>query len=284
MTSTNAEVPFSVLVYDDGAGNNIVLENIGSYGLSLCVSAGAVSAPMNTVTEIVTPVTDLSEATNLVDGVIGNDNETDSELRIRAERDIRVVGAASIDAIRGRLLQEVDGVTVVFVEENASAIVVNGLAPHSIHCVIAGGDDDAIAQKIWDTKAGGIYSNGSESGVAVDSEGNDHVIFFDRPVPIYAHAEVTIDEYNPEEDFPSDGKMHIKQDIADLGATFGIGKDIIMQKLFTPVYSVPGISQVLIRIAVTPNPGDTPTYGTVNIELATNEVSEWDISRVTILP
>src|SRR5690606_11795142 len=76
---------------------------------------------------------------------------------------------------------------------------VGGLAPHSVHVVVWDGlledaDDDLIAQAIHNEIAGGIAASvGSESGTAIDSEGNEKVILFDRAtvVPLYCAATVT---------------------------------------------------------------------------------------------
>lgn len=81
-------------------------------------NTGSVLAVAGSLTNIETPIAGWDSVDNLTDGVIGNDTETDTELRIRRELSLRILGAATIPAITARLLQEVSGVTGVKVVEN----------------------------------------------------------------------------------------------------------------------------------------------------------------------
>ena len=85
-------------------------------------NTGPIPAPANSVTEILTPIGGWQTANNPKAGNTGRDIETDSELRLRRQQSIRILGAATLEAIRARLLQEVAGVTSVFVFENVEMI------------------------------------------------------------------------------------------------------------------------------------------------------------------
>jgi len=81
---------------------------------------GPIPAPAGTLTEILTPVPGWIRLTNFQAGVTGRFQETDEELRLRRANSLRVIGAATVEAIRSRLLQEVPGVTSVLVFENVT--------------------------------------------------------------------------------------------------------------------------------------------------------------------
>jgi uncharacterized phage protein gp47/JayE len=68
----------------------------------------------------VTPVAGWQSLTNFEAGLTGRNIETDAELRARRALSIRVTGAATVEAIRSRILQEVPGVTSVLVFENVT--------------------------------------------------------------------------------------------------------------------------------------------------------------------
>lgn len=113
--SNEIETPFSLSV---SAGLNT--SSLSSPGLFLSQEFGPVPVPANSVTEIVTPVSGWAAVYNPNAGQMGSFVETDAELRLRRLRALRALGAATVESIRSRLLQEVPGVTNVFIFENVS--------------------------------------------------------------------------------------------------------------------------------------------------------------------
>lgn len=130
--------------------------------------AGATQAPASTLTVIETPVSGWASASNSSgDATVGRATETDTELRIRREASLQILGGATIDAIRARLINEVSGVSDALVFENDDNDVdAQGRPGHSIHCVVVGGSDSDVAEKIWDVKGGGIFTFGIGLGPA----------------------------------------------------------------------------------------------------------------------
>jgi hypothetical protein len=63
-----------------------------------------------------------------------------------------------------------------------------------------------------------------------------------------------------------------------------MGKDMLIQKWYSPVYSVPGLSDVTISHAITPAPGDTPSWETTNIEILATEDVDLSLARITVNP
>jgi uncharacterized phage protein gp47/JayE len=141
-----------------GGGGTVDVECIAQ-------NSGAVQANAGTLNIIVTPVTGWDSVVNSSDAEQGEPIEIDAALRLRRRQSLQVVGAAAVDAIRSRLINDVDGVVDAFVFENESNLPdADGRPPKSIHCVVAGGTAIDIANKIWQVKAGGIET----AGVAVD--------------------------------------------------------------------------------------------------------------------
>lgn len=327
---------------------------------------GSISAPAGTLTKIETPVSGLDNINNLLDGVEGRNPETDPELRARRRVSLKIAGAATVEAIKARILQEVLGVTNVSVYENRTdfydgtiivtiddvqnstdySVYVNGTEfkitsdsdataleiadalvtainlgskpvtaidntdgtfdvntnssgvvygfsvdakmsingtrpPHSFEAVVIGGTDQDIGDKIWIVKPAGIQTHGNTSVDIEDSEGDNQVMKFSRPVNKYVWIKVEI-TLNPEETFPADGLGQVANNILELGDMWEIGDDLILQKFYAPVYEVEGISSVILTQDLTDSPGDTPSYGSINIPVGQVEIAVFALTRIDV--
>lgn len=101
-------------------GSNLQITSVSSPVPFLAQTFGPIPVPANTLTQILTPVAGWTSLTNYEAGVTGRNIETDAELRLRRLNSLRISGAATVEAIRARLLQEVAGVTSVTIFENVT--------------------------------------------------------------------------------------------------------------------------------------------------------------------
>jgi len=163
------------------------------------------------------------------------------------------------------MLEEINEVTVI---ENDTDLVVDGIDPHSIECIVSGanGRDSEIAQEIFNSKGAGIGTNGNNTIVVPDSQGFNHTIMFSRAVsvPIYISVTITL---NPEETFPTGGIQAITDALVAFGTTYKIGEDVIIQKLYKPIYSVSGIANASVLIGKT-----YPASSSANLTLQAREL------------
>jgi len=224
---------------------------------------------------IETPVSGWNDARNLEDGTPGRDLETDEEFRIRREALLSSTGNATLDALIDNIA-EVDDVTQSIAFENTTdATDIYGLPPHSFQCVVQGGDDQDIWDTIWETKAAGIESYGSESGIAIDSIGNPHTVKFDRPSEQTIHVIV---ELTKNDDYPTNGDDQVKAAIVAFGNALLIGDDVITSQLYDPVFSVSGVVDVTkIWIGLV----DPPT-GAANISIDRDELADFDTANIDV--
>jgi uncharacterized phage protein gp47/JayE len=221
------------------------------------VENGVVDAPLYTLTEIDTPVSGLDRVWNTEETVLGRDIETDSELRIRRASSIQVAGNATVEAIRSKILN-IPGVSAAFVFENDTlAVDIDGRPAKSFEVVVQGGDNQLIADTIWESKPAGIKTYGSSFETVVDTQGISHDMYFSRPteVPIYVSIDLTVDGA-----FPEDGPGLAQQAILDYGLSLNIGDDVVVYpRLVASLDSIPGIIDMIIRIddsAVSTTPED----------------------------
>jgi uncharacterized phage protein gp47/JayE len=202
-------------------------------------TAGPVVANANTLTNIDTPVSGWNSITNPADATIGSPAETDGELRERREEEIRAAGGGAVEALLADILS-LKGVTSCAVFENTTAATdADGLPPHSFEVVVQGGADQDIADQIWLSKPTGIGPFGSSSAVVKDSQGNDHTMYFSRPVavPIYIDITVFINE-DPDLGpvYPVDGDTQVKSAISAWGqANLTVGADYYYRRLYAVV-------------------------------------------------
>lgn len=166
----------------------------GDYLVAMrCTTTGPIPANANTLTTIATPVIGWQGINNNFDAVLGNDEDSDPQLRNRREEELRATGSATVDAIRADVL-------AIILDDNSKPILdctvfenyfdtfsfIYSLPPHSLEVLVYDGvsaatSNDLIAQTIWDTRPGGIQMLGFTSGIAKDSLGADRVVKFSRP-------------------------------------------------------------------------------------------------------
>jgi len=176
---------------------------------------GPIAASANTLTDIITKVTGWTSCANAKDAVLGDDTEIDYNLRLRRLQSLQVGGKSTVGGMYANLLQNIDGVEQVSVIENdTDSIDSDGRPPHSIECVVKGGDDTEIAELIWSLKPAGIQTCGTSDDVVTetvtDDEGYGHDVTFSRPsdINIWVHIEINVDgsEFN----VGSDQKVKVK--------------------------------------------------------------------------
>lgn len=110
----------SLVPYSINVGLNLQVTQTTSPVPFLAQNYGPIAAPDGSLTEILTPIAGWQSLTNLDAGITGREQETDAELRLRREQSLNSLGAATVEAIRSRLLQEVPNVISVTIFENVT--------------------------------------------------------------------------------------------------------------------------------------------------------------------
>ncbi len=239
--------------------------------------AGPVVANAGTITVIETPVAGWNSVTNAEDAIEGQDEDTDSALRIRREEELQAAGTSPVDALRADLLR-VEDVTSVTVFENTNDVEnEDGMPGHSFEAVVVGGADQDIGDRIWAAKAAGIESHGTTTVTVEDAEGGDHEVQFTRPtvMDVYLEVDVSIDD----DLYPVDGDDQIAQALADFGdEQLAVGEDVIVSRLVAAVFQVEGVVDVVaIRLGFSASP-----VGTANLTIESRELADLDTGRVEV--
>lgn len=223
------------------------------------VETGPFLLPSKSISSIQTPLTGIRSIQNYKAGITGNNIETDAELFARwQESFIRSGGVLA--AIVAAVQSDVDDVTSADGLENVTDFTdSNGLTPHSILIIVQGGDDQEIAQKIWDVKGGGIKTVGIDAGdpsgaivkTVIDFKGREQECAFYRPIIKYIHLRIRL-TLNPDETFVQGTENAIKADCVDHAIQIqGIGDDVISQKYTEKVFNYTGIRLADIKVDLT---------------------------------
>ncbi|WMU95509.1 hypothetical protein [Escherichia phage pEC-M719-6WT.1] len=249
---------------------------------------GALPTLAGTLIEIETTVDGLDGVFNRYDLVTGRDEESDTELRQRYLESLAVTGVGTLDAIVAAV-KRVQGVSDASgVENDTETTSSGGLPPKSFKIVVVGGQNDNVAQAIWDAKPAGIRAYGSIFGTAYDLGDLPHNVYFSRPMPKYVFVKVKYSMYDEESLNIPEQDIHdrVVQGINAYGRTLKVGNDVIPNRIYGYVYDViQGIEINEIKVALANNQSVPPAddqYTTARITVDGDQYTVWESSQYTI--
>jgi uncharacterized phage protein gp47/JayE len=145
-----------------------------------CTVQGAILSPAGAM-QIVTPTAGWQTATATAPATPGAPVENDATLRQRQSVSTSLPAQSVIDAIYAAL-DNLTGVQLLKIYQNdTNTTDGNGVPPHSIACVVSGGDAVTIAQTIALKKGPGCGTYGTTSELVVDPKGIPVLINFFIP-------------------------------------------------------------------------------------------------------
>ena len=280
ITALDGESAFAITV-----DSKLTITKRGSPVVFIASVEGAKVCPIGALINIDTPIFGWDAVYNLKAGAVGRDVESDTDLRSRHASGVRATGSATVEAIKSRMLADVDSVTSIQIYENRTNVTTsNMIPPHAFEAVIVGGSDTEVADQLWLTKPAGIETYGNVTVNVKDTAGDTQVIKFSRPVPQYVWVNVNVDSLNFEETLSSTAEVTIKNAIiAYAAANIGNGDDVVLQRFKGPIYSaVSGIEDMTITADATDLIGDIPSLTTNNISIGKTQNPSFDVSRITV--
>ena len=249
---------------------------------------GAASVPAYTLDTISTPSTNWLGVTQAITGTSGTDTETDTALRLRIKRTMRT-GAGTADAIYNALMR-VPGVSYASVTSNPYLNTdTEGRPGHSTECVVMGGEKQAVATAIWKSAPAATLMHGSFTGEDIPSvigaDGQPHPVNFSVPVGKFAHVRVTIVQRNSEDPSPDDLVRSIQDSIVSWASSnMGLGDNMILQKFYGPVFSIPSIAEITLEHDLTDTEGGAVTWSTdPSIPVAVKEYATFSADRIVVV-
>lgn len=176
-----------------------------------------------------------------------------------------------------------NGVTVTGSGTLPTAVTTGGQPEKSIQAIVEGGSNIAIASAIWFSKPAGIATFGNTSQTITDSQGHTQTILFSRPDPIYIWVAATLTLYAPET-FPANGAQLVANALLAYGNSLIVGETVLIQRVQSVIFTcgVPGIASVVLTLAGTISLTQTPSFASSSITIANNQISNFDLSRITV--
>lgn len=240
----------------------------------VCLVTGPILLGIGALTRIAQAVPGWDAVTNLGSATVGTNVETRASFERRRQESVAKNGRGSAPAIRSAVWG-VDGVLDVFAYDNYTNSVLNygptnyPIAPHSIYVGVVGGEDDEVAQAIWQAKDAGCDMNGNTTIVVRDTEGYSYPyptypIKFNRPAALPTKFAIQIANSSA---LPADIVALTKAAvIATFNGTNGsqrarMGGQIFASNFYAPVAAVgTTVSIIQIKIGTV-----TATLDTVNV-------------------
>lgn len=259
--------------------NNFILKTVGTPMFFISNAYGNINPAIGSVKNINTSIQGWESVSN-VKNIIGRNAETDTELRQRWSSSVYSKASVMLEAIQANVYSNVTGVTACLVyENNTDTKDKKNRPPHSIECIVEGGNEEDIAQQIYNYKAPGINTFGEITKTVLDNQGVGHIINFNRPRIIKIWLKIAINK-NKEQRWGENTPIEIKNIIMKEANKINIGEDVILQKFIGAIYSnINAIAYIDIKATT----GDSPQeYTNSNIIISAHEKSEFDTSRIEV--
>jgi len=189
-------------------------------------------------------------------------------------------GTATLEGIKNKILAVTDVIQAILIENVGDEPDEDDRPAKSFQAYVLGGSSANIAKAIWDSKPAGIEAYGDISQDVVDSQGLTQTIKFSRPNSLNIYMVVNVvanSDENEGEIYPENGDQQIKDAIIDFVQGFKIGQDVIVNRLYTPVNTVPGVIGLEILIGTSASPTESD-----NIPVSVTEIAVFDSSRITV--
>jgi len=216
-------IPAGTLALDT-SGNRYASTGVATIGITGQVDVefqnvltGEIPCAAGTLNIVYQAINGWDAITNTNAGTLGQAEENRTDFEFRRRNSVALNGRGSTQSIYANVFN-VDNVLDCYVIDNPLSTVVDTgstdypVAPNSVYVAVVGGDNDAIAQAIWDKKDLGCNMNGNTTVNVVDDSGYNfpfptYEVKFERPDPLPILFQINIVD-NPS--LPSDIVAQIK--------------------------------------------------------------------------
>ncbi len=212
--------------------------------------------------------------------VVGNDVETDGELRVRATTEAYRRSQGPLAAIEAAV-SEVEGVTYVAAWDNPSPSTdSDGIVAYATNVVVQGGADTEIITAILNARAAGSQMQGAVTETRNLGGSKNVTIGFDRVTNVDLHIRCTLTTSTSEDETPAGIDATVAALLLEQAAVlFGIGDDVLPWRLEAVIHvaAYPGIDNVVVEVS-----DDGSSWSTNKYEISIRELAAFDAARITV--
>lgn len=220
------------------------------------------SGNVNSITNIVNPVANISSISYIGLEEAGEDVESDVDLRKRFSTAVNGAGSCNMDAIIG-YVSRIQGVESVSIVDNHT----------SFETYVYGGDglEQEIAEAILLKKPIGIKaistadSDHKVTKIIKDVGGTEHTISFSKVKEVTIDINVSIKTNN---NYTTDGAAAIKNNLVKYVNSLGVGSSVVTSAMYGKIFEIDGVSEV-VNITQAKSGG---THSTATIDCLQSEI------------
>lgn len=203
--------------------------------IATCSVPGGITVAIGDLSQIDTPTYGWLNVTNNEIAVVGSPQESDADLRRRQAISVSLPSQTLLDGTLAAIdaIEDVKRVAVYENDTNSSAVTPqnpHGLPPHSVTCVVEGGDDYDIAESILYHKGIGCYTNGDTEIEVAGSNGYINYVRFYRPDYVDVHVDIKLKKYPG---FVNNVLKKVQKAIDEYLKLLTIGSDVSISMLIT---------------------------------------------------
>jgi len=243
---------------------------------------GAIEADAGTITQPATVVLGVTGVTNTSAAVVGIEEETDEELRVRRNQSLSTPQSSGVGRMMTALGNLANVTDLMVYENDTDSTDSDSIPSHSLWAIIEGGAVNDIAEVMAKNKTSGTGLKGTVSGEyseqIIRPDGSTYTLVytmvFDRPT--YVDLQVRLDADRKDSEVAVDTEL-IAEKIAD--RSFTIGENLATNDLYEDVFKA-GSSFVPKNLEVSSDGGGTWVEGFVESEI--EEKFRIDADDVTV--
>lgn len=244
--------------------------------------AGAIFEASGAISEIVTPTAGWSSVTNAADLSGGRDAESDSALRLRRQRSLGIIGAATDQAIAARVEALSSVAEARVISNRTSSVDVDGRPPKSFELLVwpasgspplSSDEESAIAALVWELQPAGIESFGALAFEVEDVQGFEQVVRWSyvEPVEIYAEIDVVSGPGYL-------GDVALAEALVErANAALSIGADVWPVDLLAEIASLAGVLGATLAVGTAPGPTER-----LRLSIPANRIARFATVRVVV--
>lgn len=245
-------------------------------------TAGAITANPTTLTVIETPVTGWNTVTNAAGLTGGEGIEDDDTYRRRQLTELAAGGGGSVPGIRADILALDDEIACV-VLGNDSDVTVDGMPPHSVEAVVNNGDPQEIAETLFASKSGGIYTHGNQSPITVtDAQGITHQVRFSRPAEVLVYVAIGVTTIGDYLGFEAEIKTAIITALTTRSSDgyLDIGTDVYAARIVVAALGVSGVLNARVGLSLASI--SDPTAGSQAITITDRQIAVVTTGQISV--
>ena len=264
--------------------NDFTIGSDGTANVIVAATETGAKGNVDSISKIVNPVTGILGISYIGLEEMGEDQESDVDLRKRFSVAVSGAGSCTVDSIRGSVYRISSVESVNIVENNTSSTDSSGRPAHSFELYVYGGDgqEQEIAETIFQKKPIGIKAvttadtQHAVNKTVTDEGGFTHSISFSKVTEVTIDIQVTI---KTDSSYTSEGATSIKNNLVKYIDNLGVGKPVISSAMYSTIFKVPGVKEIVSVLQA--KSGQTKSTSTIN--LAQSEVAVTSAENITVI-